>query len=179
MTPFYDSIVRDLKTDTEEEFLNVISSYLKTNVAVLSSTLETKDYIPRPKNEVGRSYFLGYSPNGKPYCWLVGDRRISMEEMEVLLRKTYLDSIKKRNAKVEFFINAVESLNASSYDKDFLKSLEDNVSNEALDKLQEILDIFGKKIISVSEVPKWKKENPECGVFFITILQTVLLLYFF
>ena len=154
MTPFYDSIVRDLKTDTEEEFLNVISSYLKTNVAVLSSTLETKDYIPRPKNEVGRSYFLGYSSNGKPYCWLVGDCRISMDEMEVLLRKTYLDSIKKRNAKVEFFINAVESLYASSYDKDFLKSLEDNVSDEALDKLQEILDIFGKKIISVSEVPK-------------------------
>ena len=154
MTPFYDSIVRDLKTDTEEEFLSVISSYLKTNVAVLSSTLETKDYIPRPKNEVGRSYFLGYSPNGKPYCWLVGDRRISMDEMEVLLRKTYLDSIKKRNAKVEFFINAVESLYASSYDKDFLKSLEDNVNDEALDKLQEILDIFGKKIISVSEVPK-------------------------
>ena len=45
---------------------------------------------------------------------------------------------------MEFFINAVESLNASSYDKDFLKSLEDNVSDEALDKLQEILDFIYK-----------------------------------
>ena len=153
MTPFYDSIVRDLKTDTEVEFLSVISSYLKTNVAVLSSTLETKDYIPRPKNEAGRSYFLGYSPNGKPYCWLVGDRRISMDEMEVLLRKTYLDSIKKRNAKVEFFINAVDSLSALTYDTVTLKSLETQLTDEVLTSLQTVLDAVEVPVKSFGELP--------------------------
>ncbi len=144
--PFLDGLLKeslalDLNDeDTRIDFQKRLAQCLGCYVTVTSS-------------HTRMGYLIGFIVGSTPYRFMVGGEPMYADRVETLLRETYIRETLRRKAGVEFFINAVDSLSALTYDTVTLKSLETQLTDEVLTSLQTVLDAVEVPVKSFGELP--------------------------